>query len=59
MIFKILHLISTKGALFAFLRWKKFSLASYKIMRRLQKFGVAPQALCGGGGKPNYPPECR
>lgn len=42
MIYKIFNLLSTSGALTALFRWKKFSLASFKVATRLKQLGVFP-----------------
>ena len=45
MVKKFFDLLSTKGAFFAFCRWKKFSLASFKIAKRLKQLGVFPETI--------------
>ena len=45
MIHKLLDLISIDGAFISFIKTKKFSLASYKMIRRLKKKGVCPQTV--------------
>lgn len=46
---KGVEVLQTPGALRALLTWPKFSLASYKIVRRLQQAGVAPMTIIDVG----------
>ena len=45
MIHKLLDLISIDGAFISFIKTKKFSLASYKMIRRMKKSGVYPKTV--------------
>jgi FkbM family methyltransferase len=47
--FRSLRLIEIDGALTAFMRWKKFSLAAYQIVSRLKHAGVAPATVIDVG----------
>ena len=45
----IVELLSTPGALKSFLKWKLFSLNSYKIVKRLSTHGIKPDTVIDVG----------
>lgn len=44
-IFRMIRLLEVPGALGAFIRWPKFSLAAYQILSRLKHAGVNPATI--------------
>jgi FkbM family methyltransferase len=46
---KILELLTTPGALSAFIFWKKFSLSSYKIVSRAKLYSINPKTIIDVG----------
>ena len=48
-ILKIAELINTSGAFFAFIKWRKFSLAAFKIISRARLAGVEPRTVIDVG----------
>ncbi len=46
---KILEILNTPGALSAFIRWKKFSLSSYKIIYRAKLSSINPSTIIDVG----------
>ena len=44
-----MELINTPGALWAALRWPKFSLSAYQIITRAKMLGVLPKAVIDVG----------
>lgn len=49
MLSAILELCSTPGAFKAFITWKKFSMSSFKIVKRLSSAGVVPMTVIDVG----------
>ena len=49
MLRSIFELCSTPGALKAFITWKKFSISSFKIVKRLTSAGVVPKTVIDVG----------